>query len=97
MKTVYCVLCQKKKSDNNWFFKKWDDGVEGWACSLHFKPKGYPNLTDKRLKPQREEFAKDLIQPFRGGEPSKEFADEYPEQAKKIFKNEKKKPRKVWS
>ena len=94
-------MCQSRHEDTNWRFKKWFDNkleeeIDGWACSKHFRPRTSINLTDKRLAPEREKYKKDLIQPFRQGEPSQEFADAYPKQAKKFFKGEKKKPKKVW-
>ena len=98
---MYCVLCKKKHVDWAWRSQKWFDDdlgeeIEGWACRKYFKTESTTSATDKRLAPDREKYKKDMIQPFRSGEPSKEFADAYPKQAKKFFKGQKKKPKDVW-
>lgn len=53
------------------------------------------NYADNSLSEQRRTHAKDLVQPYRDGQASKEFAEIYPEQAKKYF-NSNDKPKYVY-
>lgn len=56
-----------------------------------------PEFTTAIIKSQRQEYAKDLIQPFRDGEPSREFIEAYPKKAEKIFSSEtRKKAKNTW-
>jgi hypothetical protein len=48
----------------------------------------YPEFVPDRIKHDRQKFAKDLLQPWRAGEPSREFINAYPEKAKKMFTNQ---------
>lgn len=55
-------------------------------------------FTTGEIKEGRRKYFKSIIQPWREGVPSKEYADAYPEQAKKMFKKHKKSEIKnVWS
>lgn len=54
------------------------------------------DLSEGRLQEQRRANVKDIVQPWRYGEPSKEFAETYPGKAKHYFKNEKKPLKRVW-
>jgi len=52
-----------------------------------FKPQGRPHeFTTDKIKEDRVKFAKDLLQPYRGEDFSKEFRDAYPERAKEMVK-----------
>lgn len=55
-------------------------------------------FTTDSIRQGRKEYARDIIQPFRGNEASKEFMDAYPEKAKKIYnKKEIKNIKNVWT
>jgi len=46
---------------------------------------------------QRKAYANDIIQPWRSGEPSREFMEKYPEKAKRYYTaKERKKAKYVW-
>ncbi len=54
-------------------------------------------FTSSEIKASRREFAKDIIQPRKGDEPSKEFIEAYPKRAKAMFtEREIKKAVNVW-
>lgn len=74
----YCSICNEKKEDYSWKFR---DGV--WACGLHFKSSPPYNPTESRLNVERQRYKSDLYQPFREGEPSREFIDTYGEKTAK--------------
>ena len=48
------------------------------------------------MRKDRREHAASIVQPWRNGEPSAEFAKLYPKQAKKYFANETKPLRNVY-
>lgn len=75
----FCIGCGKEHEHHNWRF---DD--RGWICGKFFsstKIEWVPN----RLKEDRVRHAKDIVQPWRGGDASKEFIKQYPEKAKEMF------------
>lgn len=50
------------------------------------------------IKEDRVKYKRDIVQPFRDGQPSKEFIDTYPERSKKMFTNEeRRKAKPVWT
>lgn len=52
-----------------------------------FKPMGRPHeFTTEKIREDRKKFKKDLYQPWREGEISKEFLDTYPDKAKEMVK-----------
>ena len=69
----------------NWRYQNWGE-VEGWACSKHFKPRSY-EFVPQEVKDQRNKYAKSLLQPFRQGKLSKEWAKAYPKKTKKMVKD----------
>lgn len=82
--SYYCVgLCDtcKKKSD----MERAKYGNLG----------GY-EFTTESIKEQRKSHFKSQLQPWREGIPSKEFAEAYPDKAKKLFKGDINKARYVW-
>ena len=104
---IYCVKCKKVHKDSHgWghIYQKWntEDGiVEGWGCKTHSTP-SY-EFVPESIKENRKKYAKDIIQPFRGDEFSKEFATHYPEATNKmikegnISKEKVKKAKNVWT
>jgi ribosome-binding protein aMBF1 (putative translation factor) len=59
---------------------------------------GYPEFVPSRVKDERKKYKKDILQPFRSGEPSREFIEAYPERAKKTFtKKQLRNARDVWT
>ena len=77
-----CVGCGFEHDDFNWKHTKYGT-KEGWFCRKWHKP-SRTNFTPDRIKDQRITHAKDIVQPHRKGQPSKEFIDLYPKQAKKM-------------
>ena len=60
-------------------------------------PSNLYEFTSKSIKSERKEYAKDIVQPYRGNEASKEFIEAYPEKAKRMFtKREIRMARNVW-
>ena len=92
MSEFYCAGCGKKHDD---FF--WKNKGDGWYCRKFYKPSKAREWVPDYIKDDRRANVKDIIQPFRGGEPSREYAKLYPEQAKKTFsKKELKGAKDVW-
>ena len=56
----------------------------GWICEdcLGYKVKQDYEWVPDRIKQERRDYARDLIQPYRQGEFSKDFKDAYPDKAK---------------
>ena len=93
-----CVLCHKVHSDTDWKYTLYttSKGTQyGYFCRKWFTPTKV-DWVPQRIKNERVQFKKEIVQPWREGEPSQEYAETYPDKAKKIFKNEKKKPSRVW-
>ena len=63
-----------------------------------FKSPDHPvEFTTSSIKEGRKEYYKDIVQPFRGNEVSKEFIDLYPNKAKTMFtEKEIRKAKSVW-
>ncbi len=86
-----CIICKEKKDHFSW-----KNSGDGWICGSHFKSGSYEFIPD-RIREDRKKFSKEILQPYRGGEISKEFVDTYPSQSKKMFsKKEISKARNVW-
>jgi len=84
-----CVDCNRSHNSFAW---KYDSN--GWHCQQ--KSKKY-EFTTEQIKQDRKKYAKDLLQPWRSGEASKEFIDAYPVQSKKYFTSKEiKGARDVW-
>lgn len=74
-------------------------------CSFHQKKRQHNNLPDHQIeftsesiKEGRKEYFKSTIQPWRQHVASREFIEEYPEEAKKTFtEKEIRKAKYVWS
>ena len=97
MSIIKCAGCDIEHEDYNWKHTTYDfeDGERtGWFCSKYFKSKSYEWIPE-RIKQDRKKYAKDLIQPFRGGEPNKEFVKEYPRESKDYFTDKQIKKAKV--
>lgn len=89
--TEYCCLCNKKHEGFHW-----KNQGNGWYCDKYFKPT-YTEFVPQRIVEERKQFKKEITQPFRGGEVSKEFVDFYPQKAKKMFtEKEIKRAKNVW-
>jgi hypothetical protein len=96
-----CVGCNSEHDHHSWKFKDYEDRKgqikSGWFCGKHFKPSVKEWVPD-RIKQERKAHFKDIVQPWRDNEPSREYIDTYPEQSKKIFTpKERKSAKKVWS
>lgn len=83
MKSI-CFGCKKTHESYQW--KTYYDGNSLITiCSLWYKPSGAPEIVPQRIKNEREQFFKSTVQPWRQGEPSKEFMELYPQRASKLF------------
>lgn len=74
-----CVTCHRIHNDNNWkytLYKTEYGDRYGYFCSKWFKPSS-PEWVPQRIKDQRQEFSKSLIQPYRQGVASQEYIDTY--------------------
>jgi hypothetical protein len=84
MSKNYCVVCGCERDDLNWKHRDWG-GVEGWGCSKHFHATPHIKIPE-RIRDDAKKYAKDIIQPFREGNLSREFVDNYPDQVKGMVK-----------
>lgn len=86
MVKMFCVRCNKEHdSDYNWKNRVWDvkEGkIEGWGCTRSISP---ATIVNETLANDRKKYAREILQPFKGGELNKEFAKEYPEQTKSML------------
>jgi hypothetical protein len=71
-----CVLCHTTHDAQNWKYAEYEKGKEGWFCERWFKPTN-PEFVPQRIKDQRQEYAKSLLQPYRGGTASQEYIEAY--------------------
>lgn len=95
-----CVPCHKIHTDTNWKYapyKSINGEKYGYFCSKFFKPSPPPEMVPQRIKDVRQEYAKSLMQPSRGGYWSKEYIDTYGTDKLNITKEEAKKARNVWT
>lgn len=97
----YCVGCGAKHDHYNWKYKEYEDREgrleRGWFCGRYFKPTIKEWISD-RIKQDRNDHFEDIVQPWRDGEPSREYIDKYPHRAKKMFTDkERKRAKPVWS
>lgn len=79
----YCQGCKRKHESFGWKYKQ-----GAWYCTKHYKiqsPEFYNQKQGDKIRKDRLKHSKDTVQPFRSGEPSREFARLYPEKAKKTF------------
>ena len=100
MAKYQCVGCGNKHDDFNWKFRDYEDeeGKQvGWFCRKWFTPSSAKEWVPESTKQERIKHAKDMVQPFRGGQLSKEYVDQYPKEASEQFsKKEIKGAKKVW-
>ena len=106
MKKIYCCLCERTHAHESWRHKPWrtkEGVVDGWACGRHFKDLGQiKEYIPESIKRARKQYAKSLLQPFRGNQLSKEYVRNYPNKIKemvaagKITQSEVKNAKNVW-
>jgi hypothetical protein len=82
---VLCPICNLEEAEKHPTL-----GIlPGLACKARRDTQKRPDFpvefTTEDIKIGRREYSKDILQPFRGNEASKEFALAYPEKAKKMF------------
>jgi len=98
MKTVLCSKCSQE-------FTRGKYSMAGWLCEdcLGYRVKGKVEWVPERIKKDRRKYAKEMIQPYRENEFSKEFAKANPKRTKEmvkkgaITKEQVSKARNVWS
>jgi len=84
-----CVLCRRIHNATHWKYGEYKtvDGLRwGWICSRWYKPKTY-EFVPQRIKDERVKYRKEILQPYRSGELSREFVEAYPSQVKKMIKS----------
>jgi hypothetical protein len=100
MAKIRCQGCEREHEDWAWKNTTYtfpDGSRSGWFCTKWHKPRKSAEKVPEHVKQQRIENANDMVQPWRQGEPSKEFIDLYPSEAKKTFtEKEIKKAKNVW-
>ena len=82
-----CSKCNKEFDRGKLVFS--DKNKPSWVCEdcLGFKVKGHNDWVPQRIKDERQKFKRDLIQPYREGEFSKEFKEAYPKQTAGMVKD----------
>jgi hypothetical protein len=93
-----CVLCHKIHDAFNWKYGEYEtvEGLRwGWFCDKWFKP-SHPEFVPQRIKDDRVTNFNSLMQPFRGGELSKEYVEKYGTKRLKVTPEEVKKAKHVW-
>ena len=68
-------------------------------CNKAKPPMGgkYPEFIPERIKEDRRKYAKDILQPWRGGEPSREYMKAYPEKSKGMYTDQqRRKAKNIW-
>ena len=87
--TTYCIYCKTDHDDFSWRHTDYtdQDGTKktGWFCRKAFSKSTSKEWIPERIKNERKEYAKSMLQPFREGVASKEFIEAYPERAKTTF------------
>ena len=86
-KTNLCIFCNQEVTKGR--CKEWDTEagkVYGWACEGCTGMVHYGEFTTDAIKTDRKKYKKELLQPFRQGQISKEYLDAYPKQAKGMIK-----------
>jgi hypothetical protein len=90
-----CLYCEKKHDAASWRSLV-RSGKIVHICDKYFKPTSTEHVPQK-VREERKEYAKSILQPWREGEPSAEFMEAYPDQAKKMFTpRERIKAKEVW-
>jgi hypothetical protein len=95
-----CAGCEKKHDDWAWrnttyTFEEGDRS--GWFCTKWQKPTPTAERIPDSIKADRIKYANDMVQPYRQGQPSREYIKLYPKQAKNTFTaSERKKAKNVW-
>jgi hypothetical protein len=77
MSKLFCVVCNKETEYYEWTHKKWELAtgiIEGWGCGRHQRV-SYPEFVPDSLKEDRKKHFRAILQPFRGGEVSKEYIE----------------------
>lgn len=92
-----CVLCKRIHEAHGWKYSPYQTEagqVYGYFCDKWYKPSPSKEWIPQRIKDQRNENAKTLLQPWREDVPSTEFIEAYG--SKNFTKDEVKKAKKVW-
>ena len=86
MSKLHCVLCKKTHEHYHWKHRQWLEGKkDGWACGEWFNSRPH-EFTTEDIKDGRKLYARELTQPYRDGQFSKEYRDFYPKQARGMVK-----------
>ena len=83
-----CLGCGRrhKRTTNIRHMPNKETGIHGWHCDKWFGVQKNFEFVPERIKESRKEYEKELLQPYRQGEFSKEYRDAYPKIAKDMVK-----------
>jgi hypothetical protein len=87
---MYCKGCGKEHKDSSWKYAK-----GGWYCTLFHFPTNYEFIPEN-VREERVEYFNSTIQPFRGGELSKEYVEAHGTEGIDVTDKEVKKAKEVW-
>jgi hypothetical protein len=91
-----CLVCNKGEAIKHYAFGY----LPCKECQERHRSYGKPNkqieFTTADIKDQRKAYSKDIVQPFRKGDLSKEYIEQYGTKGIKVNSKEVKKARKVW-
>lgn len=93
-----CTVCLINQANNHPIYGQMPCN----DCNLKRSTNSLPNhqieFTSQSVKDQRREYASSIVQPWRSGEPSREFIETQPHKAKQYYTpKEMKKAKNVWS
>lgn len=93
--TILCPQCLKEPAK----FNHLGAIVYGKKCREKLDKESQPfgpaiEMIPESMRQERYKYKKDIVQPYREGEPSLEYAEAYPEKAAKMFKGQT--PKYVW-
>jgi hypothetical protein len=94
---MICINCKGQASRIKGYTENGEYKEYCNLCSGLPSTGGYPEFIPERIKQERKKHRKDIVQPFRNGQVSKEFVDSHPETARRMFTPEEIKTAKpVW-
>lgn len=90
---MICSICKQDKKDTSWLYSALRNG---WICSSHFMESSKPEFVPERIRDDRREYFHTVVQPFRGGELSREYIENYGTKGINVTEKQMKKAKYVW-
>lgn len=87
---MYCKGCKRVHEDRNWIYRK------GWYCTKYHRPSGIPEFMPERILDDRRDYFNSTVQPFRGGELSREYVELYGTEGVDVTEGEARKAKYTW-